>query len=144
MFFSLFSSPEEGLRPFVFESNQHQRYEDGIMVGDAQNCVRTVSVLRNTDGCSGYRLRTGDGYIVKLFNNDINRPQMADKPMRIVKRTDNKVVLRGYPVLAQTPFGWQEIDLSDYGLVVEYEDGIVCKCTLCMYDRNIELEYRKI
>lgn len=62
--------------------------------------------------------------------------------MRIVSKTVDKVELRGFPVEAQTPFGWQEVDYRDYGFTVYYSNGKVSKCVLHMFDRNIDLEYR--
>lgn len=130
------------IEPFVFKSNCHQRYEGAYPKMGLQECLRTVSVVKNTNGCSGYLLQPGDGYIIKIFNDDAGKPNMADKPMRVVRKTDTSVELRGYKVNAQTPFGWQEIDLADYGLLVHYENGKVCKCVLHMYDRNTFIEYR--
>ena len=128
--------------PFVFKSNCHQRYENGSPVMGLQECIRTVSVEKNVSGCKGYRLEPGKGYIVKIFNNDTNKPNMSDKPMIVVKKTDTSVELRGFPIEAQTPFGWQEVDYSDYGLLVHYEHGKVSRCVLHMYDRNTFIEYR--
>lgn len=130
------------IEPFVFKSNCHQRYEGAYPKMGLQECLRTVSVVKNTNGCSGYQLQPGDGYIIKIFNDDAGKPNMADKPMRVVRKTDTSVELRGCKVNAQTPFGWQEIDLADYGLLVHYENGKVCKCVLHMYDRNTFIEYR--
>lgn len=130
------------IEPFVFKSYCHQRYEGAYPKMGLQECLRTVSVVKNTNGCSGYQLQPGDGYIIKIFNDDAGKPNMADKPMRVVRKTDTSVELRGYKVNAQTPFGWQEIDLADYGLLVHYENGKVCKCVLHMYDRNTFIEYR--
>ncbi|MGM9794965.1 MAG: hypothetical protein ACI3ZZ_01920 [Candidatus Aphodosoma sp.] len=131
------------MEPFVFVSDCHQRYENGSEVMGLQQCVRTVSVEKNTNGCRGYRLIPGDGYIVKIFNDDIGNPNMSDKPMRIVDKTPGKVELRGFLIEAQTPFGWQEVDYSDYGFTVYYSNGKVSKCVLHMFDRNVDLEYRK-
>ena len=131
------------LEPFVFKSDCHQRFENGSEVMGLQQCIRTVSVEKNTNGCRGYKLSPGDGYIVKVFNDDLGKPNMSDKPMRIVSKTADKVELRGFPIEAQTPFGWQEVDYRDYGLTVYYTNGNVTKCVLHMFDRNIDLEYRK-
>lgn len=130
------------ITPFVFHSNCHQRYQDGTPVMGLQECGRTVSVVKNTNGCRGYKLEPGKGYIVKIFNDDLNKPNMADKPMVVVRKTDNSVELRGFPIEAQTPFGWQEVDYRDYGLLVHYENGKVSRCVLHMYDRNTFIEYR--
>lgn len=129
------------IEPFVFKSNCHQRYENNQPVMGLQECIRTITVEKNTDGCRGYQLEPGKGYIVKVYNDDLNKPNMSDKPMVVVRRTDSTIELRGFPIDAQTPFGWQEIDLSDYGLVVSYENGKVVKCCLYMYDRNTYIEY---
>ena len=131
------------MEPFVFNSNCHQRYEHGSEVMGLQECGRTVRVEKNTHGCSGYKLQPGYGYIVKVFNDDLGKPNMSDKPMRIVSKTADKVELRGFPIEAQTPFGWQEVDYGDYGLTVYYTNGNVSKCVLHMFDRNVDLEYRK-
>ena len=72
------------IEPFVFNSNCHQRYEGAYPKMGLQECLRTVSVVKNTNGCSGYQLHPGDGHIVKIFNDDVGKPNMADKPMRVV------------------------------------------------------------
>ena len=134
---------ELSIAPFVFESNQHQRYENGNPVKGMQKCPRTVKVEKNENGCSGYQLKSGDGYIVRMINGDTGQPQMSAKPMRVIKSTTTEVTLRGYMVSAQTPFGFQDIDMADYGLTVSLKDGKVVKCVLHMYDRNVDIEYRK-
>ena len=134
---------ETSVEPFVFKSNCHQRYEDGAPKMGLQECLRTVSVVKNTNGCSGYRLAPGVGYIVKLFNDDLGKPNMSDKPMKVVRKTNDLLELRGFPIEAQSPFGWQEVDYSVYGLTVSYKNGEVDKCILHMYDRNIRIEYMK-
>lgn len=128
--------------PFIFKSDCHQRYENGVPKMGLQKCFRTISVEKNTNGCNGYRLEPGIGYIVKVFNDDLGMPNMSDKPMKVVRKTENSVELRGFPIEAMSPFGWQEVDYSVYGFVVYYEHGEVRKCILHMYDRNIQIEYR--
>ncbi len=135
---------ELSIASFVFESNQHQRYENGNPVQGLQECPRTIKVEKNVNGCSGYQLKNGDGYIVRMINGDTGQPQISAKPMRVIKSTVTEVILRGYMVSAQTPFGFQDFDMSDYGLTVSLEDGKVVKCVLHMYDRNADIEYRKV
>ncbi len=132
---------KESIQPFTFRSNCHQRYENDTPVMGLQECIRTVSMVKNTDGCPGYKLAPGVGYIVKIYNDDLGKPNMSDKPMKVVKKTADMVELRGFPIEARSPFGWQEVDYSDYGFVVYYKNGQVEKCVLHMYDRNIRLEY---
>lgn len=129
--------------PFTFKSDCHQRYESNIPVQGLQQCGRTVSVISNTNGCPGYRLEAGVGYIVKIYNDNLGKPNMSDKPMKLIRKTNEMAEFRGFPIEAQTPFGWQEIDYSDYGLTIYYKNSNVCKCVLHMYDRGVDLEYRK-
>ncbi len=133
----------ESVQPFTFKSNCHQRYENDAPVQGLQKCLRTVSLVKNTNGCPGYRLQPGIGYIVKIYNDDLGKPNMSDKPMKVVHKTDTSVELRGFPIEAQSPFGWQEVDYSDYGFIVYYKNGQIDKCILHMYDRNVRIEYCK-
>lgn len=132
---------KESIQPFTFRSNCHQRYENDNPVMGLQECIRTVSLVKNTDGCPGYKLEPGVGYIVKIYNDDLGKPNMSDKPMKVVTKSADMVELRGFPIEARSPFGWQEVDYSDYGFVVYYKNGQVEKCVLHMYDRNIRFEY---
>ena len=133
----------ESLQPFTFKSNSHQRYENNNPVQGLQKCLRTVSVVKNTNGCPGYKLQPGIGYIVKIYNDDLNKPNMSDKPMKVVSKTDSFIELRGFPVEAQSPFGWQVVDYRDFGFRVYFKNGEVEKCVLHMYDRNTRIEYMK-
>ena len=129
------------LSNFDFDSNCHQRYENGTPVQGLQMCPRYIKIRKNTNGCSGYQLKNGDGYILTAINGDTGKPQFAAKPMRVEKFSDTEILLKGYTVSAQTPFGWQDIDLSDYGFSIILKNGKPEKCILHMYDRNIKLEY---
>lgn len=131
-------------KPFVFESNQHQRYENNNPVQGIQKCPRTIIVEKNINGCSGYKLVPGEGYIVRGINGDTGNPQFTPKPMLLIKSSESVVELRGYEVEAMTPFGYEKFDQSDYGLTVYYKDGEVERCILHMFDRKIDLEYMKV
>ena len=52
---------EEILSNFDFDSNCHQRYEGGNAVMGLQVCPRYLKIRKNTNGCSGYQLKPGDG-----------------------------------------------------------------------------------
>lgn len=132
---------ESFLSNFNFDSTCHQRYENNQPVRGLQICPRYIKIRKNINGCSGYLLKAGDGYILTATNGDTGQPQFAPKPMRIVKFSNTEILLKGYCVSAQTPFGWQEIDLSDYGFSIILQNGTVQKCILHMYDRDIDLEY---
>ena len=121
---------------FVFKSSDHLRYENGKHVsGPHGGAGRAVKVEPNISG--------GEGLTVTLYNLDGNHPvwqnnvQMAPKQMKIIKETDDKIVLRGY--------GHDAMGASfvDYGLSIYYKNGIVEKCILHMHDRNVDIEYLK-
>ena len=60
---------------FLFESSDHLRYENGIHVaGPHGGANRAVKVEPNINGCSGYNLQGGDGYIVTIYNLDGAHP----------------------------------------------------------------------
>lgn len=133
---------------FLFNSADHIRYQNGIQVaGPFGNVNRCIKVEPNINGCEGYDIKGGIGYIVTIFNLDGDHPvwqnniQVTPKPMKIISQDANKVVLRGYPVLAMSPMGWIDFDGQDYGLTIFLTNGIVTKCVLHMHDRNTDIEY---
>lgn len=129
------------IEPFIFKSDEQQRYEEHFKEGDIETCKRLLVVEKNNNGCKGYKLASGIGYIVKLMNEDLQTKQMTDKPMVVIDKTDEKVCLRGFPIEAQSPFGWQLVDNRDYGLTVYYTQGKVSKCVIHLFERNVDLEY---
>ena len=131
----------QALEEITFVSTRHQRYESEIPVMGIQNCIRIISVLKNTDGCEGYMTNPGDGYIVRIFNNDTGRPNMSDKPMKLIRKTTEIVELRGFPIKAMSPFGWQEVDNSCYGITIHYQNQQIVECNFYMYDRGVRIEY---
>lgn len=127
--------------PITFNSCIHARYERGNLIGGEQLCHRVVEIVKNTNGCKGYNIEPNRGYIVKIFNPEIGRAQMADKPMDIVSQTADCIEFRGYPLQAMGPFGWETVDYSEYGMKVHFIDGRILKCVLYMYDRDTYIEY---
>jgi hypothetical protein len=133
---------------FVFKSSDHLRYENGRHVsGPHGGAGRAVKVEPNISGCEGYDIKSGDGYIVTVFNLDGNHPvwqnnvQMTPKPMRIISQANDKIVLRGFQTRAMSPFGWIDFDGADYGLTINLKDGKLANCILHMHDRGVDIEY---
>lgn len=75
--------------------------------------------------------------LFKIYNDDLKKPNISDKPMKLIYKSEDMVALRGFPILA----GYIELDYTDYGFVVYYDKGQVNKCVLHMYDRNLRFEY---
>lgn len=86
---------ESFLSNFEFDSTCHQRYENGQPVRGLQVCPRYIKIKKNINGCSGYQLTPGDGYILTATNGDTGQPQFAPKPMRVVKISDSEILLKG-------------------------------------------------
>lgn len=135
---------------FVYNSPDHLRYENGNLVsGPHGGAGRAVEVKPNVNGCEGYNINGGEGYIVTLYNLDNNHPvwrnnvQMAPKPMKLISESADKIVLRGYKVQAMGPFGWVDFDGQDYGVTILLKNGDIDYCTLHMHDRNVDIEYLK-
>lgn len=135
---------------FVLKSPDHLRYENGRHVsGPHGGAGRAVKVEPNVSGCEGYDIKAGDGYIVTVFNLDGNHPvwqnnvQMTPKPMRIISQSSDKIILRGYPTRAMSPFGWVDFNGADYGLTINLKNGQLENCILHMHDRNVDIEYLK-
>lgn len=126
----------------IFRSNEHQRYESGIPVMGLQKCLRAIQIEVNNEGCQGYNIEPGDGYILKIFNDDTQTSLMSAKPMRLHNHTENTIELRGYPLMALSPFGWQPVDYSSYSFVIYVNNGIISKCEMRMLDRDLVIEYR--
>ena len=133
----------------IFKSTSHLRFENGIPVNGTQTCNRAIKIEDSVNGCSGYDMVDRDGYIVSIINLDQPHPmwgdnyQMSPKPMRVVNKSESIIAFRGYNVLAQTPFGWTNIDISDYGITLYAENDEIVKCRLDMFDRNVYIEYYK-
>lgn len=119
---------------FVFKSSDHLRYENGNHVsGSHGGAGRAVKVEPNISG--------GEGLTVTLYNLDGNHPvwqnnvQMAPKQMKIIKETNDKIVLRGYGHDAMGA------SFSDYGLTINLKNGELYNCILHMHDRGVDIEY---
>jgi len=122
----------ENFLDFVFVSTDHIRHENGSQTsaGGAGRAIK-VEPNRNENG----------SFLVTMFNLEGNHPrwqnnvQMAEKQMKVIQETDEKIVLRGY--------GYDRMggSFADYGLTINKENGKLKNCILHMHDRNIDIEY---
>ena len=119
---------------YLFISSDHLRYENGVHVsGPHGGARRAVKVEPN--------ISDGEGYSVTLYNLDGDHPiwqnnvQMAPKQMKVVEKSSDIIVLRGYGRDATGA------SFADYGLTTYLQNGVVQKCILHMHDRGIDIEY---
>lgn len=119
---------------FEFTSSDHIRYENRQHAsGPHGGARRLVKVEPNITG--------QEGYSVSVYNLDGSHPvwqnniQMGRKQMKIIKQSQNLVVLRGY--------GHDQMGsaFTDYGLTIHFDNSSVSKCILHMHDRNVDIEY---
>ena len=122
------------LTDFKFLSDDHTRVQNG-----------KESNTDNKGAWRGIRVKTPDNQVfyVTMYNMNENNPvwgdniQMAEKQMKIIEETDEKIILRG--------FGKDALGSSfvDYGLTLHKNNDDIDKITLHMYDRNIDIIYKK-
>lgn len=117
----------------MFLSSDHLRYENGKHVaGPHGGAKRGIKIERNANK---------ELFTVTTYNMEGNHPlwnsniQMASKPMRVEKRYQNRIVLRGF---GHDMFG---NSFSDYGLTIYIDKNHIDKCILHMHDRNVDIEY---
>ena len=118
----------------LLKSTDHKRYENGYLVaGPHGGANRAIKLEPNPDDV--------DGTIVTIFNLDGQHPiwqdnvQMAPKQMKMLERSENKFIYRGYGTDSHgEPF-------NNYGLTIVFINGMVDSCILHMHDRNIDIEY---
>ncbi|HNY45114.1 MAG TPA: hypothetical protein PLG11_07570 [Bacteroidales bacterium] len=118
-----------------FASKDHSRFENGIHVsGPHGGAGRVIEIIPN------FELK--EGYLVTIYNQDSLHPvwgnniQMAPKQMKVVRKSETEIELRGF---GHDMFG---NSFSDYGMTLKLYDGELEKCTLHMFDRNIDIEYQ--
>lgn len=126
--------PSIDLTDFQFLSDDHTRIENG----------RPTSA-NNKGAWRGLKIKTSDNqtFFVTIYNINEKHPvwgdniQMAEKRMQVIEDNNDKTVLRG--------FGADAIGSSfaNYGLTLHKSNNIVNKATLHMYDRHIDIVYKK-
>jgi hypothetical protein len=119
---------------FIFKSFDHVRYQHGKHVaGPHGGAGRAIKVEPNING--------GEGVTVTIYNLDGDHPiwqnniQMAPKQMRVIAKSNDEIILRG--------FGYDAMggSFADYGLTIKQKKGEIENCVLHMHDRGIDIEY---
>lgn len=136
---------EPELKSFEFISDSQLR-KDGITKNcESRRSVCVIVVDKNISGYYDFRLKPGEGYIVKAENGNPDNPTIPEIPMRIVSVTADTIELRGFPVEVKTTVGWQPVDNSDYGLTIFRDiEGHITKCTVHRFSELLEIEHTQI
>ena len=126
----------------VFNSNTHQRYEQGTPVrGEQLGCYRNVVIEKNISG--------GIGYSVSVTNPDAipgswGATPMGTKPMKIISVLPGKIIMHGYgydktavamgiPISAAT--------FENYGMTIYHNSQNITRCVIHMIERNVDIDY---
>lgn len=127
-------NPSIDLTDFKFLSDDHTRIENGQPIkGDNKGAWRGIRVKSNDNSV----------FYVTIYNMNGNHPvwgdniQMAEKQMKMLNESKNKIILRGFGIDAMGS------SFADYGLTLHKTNGEVGKVSLHMHDRNIEIVYEK-
>lgn len=133
--------PGEGC--WEFHSSDHIRYQNGVDIsGHNYGCNRTIRIEKNISGDMGYTVTVfNDDGIHPVWGNNI---QMSPKAMKIVSRTSDKIILRGYGVDSHaTMFGvsMHDASFSNYALSLNLSDDRIVSCMLHLLDRDVDLLY---
>lgn len=126
----------------VFNSNTHQRYEQGQPVrGEQFGCRRNVVIEKNISG--------GIGYSVSVQNPDAipgswGAIPMSTKPMRITSVSADKIEMRGYgydrtAVLMGIPMS--AATFENYGMTIFHNGQNITHCFIHMIERDIDIDY---
>jgi len=127
--------PSIDLTDFRFLSDDHLRVKNGRPASD-----------NNKGAWRGIRIKTSDSltFLVSMYNMNGNQElwgdniQLSERKMRLVKETDDKIILRG--------FGINEMGISSagFGLTLHKSyNNYIYRVTLHMLDRNIDIAYEK-
>lgn len=124
--------PSIDFTDYKFLSDDHIRFENGRPIN-----------ANNKGAWRGIRIKSSDNltFYVTMYNMNGNHPvwgdniQMAEKRMKFVDETNDKIILRG--------FGTDSMGASfaDYGITLHKIDNEVKKITLHMHDRQIDIVY---
>lgn len=133
------NSPTKG--EYIFHSNTHQRYENGNPVkGEQVGCNRDVVIEKNISGNVGYSVKI----VVPNAEGSFFGTPMSTKPMKIERTTSRTIELRGYgydrnAVSMGVPMS--DASFESYGMTLYHNGSEIQKCTLHMFDRNVDIEY---
>lgn len=128
------NNPSIDLSDYKFLSDDHTRIQNGHRTN-----------ANNKGAWRGIRVKSSDSktFYVTMYNMNENHPvwgdniQMAEKRMKLINESSEKIILRGYGIDAKGS------SFADYGLTLHKSKGQVNKISLHMHDRNIDIVYEK-
>lgn len=129
------------LPSLTFISDIGLRFRPGdssYVINDRQ--VRRIE-LRSVMPGDGYRMSPSDGYILKITDEETGSVSLSPKPLRLVSETPDRIFLRGGTIPTMTPFGYMDIDHSDYGMTIIIDGMEIRGCIVHRFDTNMNYGY---
>ncbi len=134
------NNPSDG--SIIFNSNTHQRYEQGEPVrGEQIGCHRNIVIEKNISG--------GIGYSVSVKNPDAapgswGAPPMGAKPMKIISVSADRIEMQGYgydKTAVAMGIPMNAASFEDYAMTIFHNGQSITHCVIHMIERTIDIDY---
>ena len=116
--------------PMHFTANLVSVQEFGASFGKPEKTHTSVIIEENRDGCPGYRVEAGEGYVVSVVNDASGMVQIGPLPMMIEDISKDHISLQGFQCTKESLYGSTEVDNSYIGLSVFFDDYVPQRCVL--------------
>ncbi len=90
----------------------------------------SIIIEENRDGCPGYKVEAGEGYVVSVVNDASGMVQIGPLPMMIEEISTDCISLQGFQCTKESLYGSTEVDNSYIGLSVLFDNLLPQRCVL--------------
>ena len=116
--------------PMHFTADQISVQEFGASFSKPEKTRTSIIIEENRNGCPGYKVEAGEGYVVSVVNDVSGMVQIGPLPMMIEDISKDCISLQGFQCTKESFYGSTEVDNSYIGLNVFFEDKLPQKCVL--------------
>lgn len=116
--------------PLHFTADRVSVQEFGRSFGNPEKTNTSIIIEENRDGCPGYSIEAGEGYVVSVVNDTSGMVQIGPLPMMIEDISRDCISMRGGQCTKDSFFGSTEVDNSYIGLSVFFDDDSPLRCVL--------------
>lgn len=130
-----------GRLPIRFPATLMAAQELGGSFEKPRSMNATVIVDENNNGCPGYGIVSGKGYLVSIVNTESGVTQLGPIPMLVDSVSSDCISLQGYKCMKESIYGFHEVDNSLIGLNILFKDGEPDNCILTRMDTGKNYMY---
>ncbi len=116
--------------PLHFTADQISVQDFGGSFGKPEKTRTSLIIEENRDGCPGYKVEAGEGYVVSVVNDASGMVQIGPLPMMIEDISKDCISLQGFQCTKESFYGSTEVDNSYIGLSVFYDNSLPKRCVL--------------